>query len=359
MGIAAVAAGAGIVASGVSIANGLDSGGAGSTSVNGAGGSVPTGYQPTAQPQMDAYYQSLIAPMASYATSVPGATMGNNLTAYNNTVNNPYAGQRQSAANAAGAYGAGDLFPMEVSGARSLEGLGNTAAAYAPQILQTGFDPQSALYDRTQQQIKDQLSATNAMSGLSGTPYGAGVMGQGVTNFNIDWQNQQLQRQLQATQGYGSLASTAGRDFAGAVDLGNAAVGTQLQSGALPYSSYAGIQSDITGAGNAYAGAANNSFGLDQNTLNALSAYLKLGQSATSVGQAGQNQGFNQGQTLGANVGAGISGLSSGISGLSGLFGGGGGGVSPSNPISYGGGSYGSNADMISAYPGFDFAAAG
>jgi hypothetical protein len=324
MGIAAVSTAATIAAGAATTASAIDgmvSGGPGSTSVNGAGGSVPTGYQPTAQPQFDQYYQQLVGSMLPYATDVPNQTMLRNQQAYQALSNNPYGGTAQNAANSAGAYATGTLAPMERAGAASLQGLGNTAAGYAPQILQTGFDPQNALYDRTQQQLKDQLSATNAQSGLSGTPYGAGVMGQGLSNFNIDWQNQQLQRQLQATQGYGNLTSTAGKGYAGAAELGGLATSTETMGGNLPYSTYAGQQNDVINAGNSYAGAANNAFGLDQNTLNALSAYLKLGQFATQIGQKGQGQAFDQGQTLGGNVGAGLSRLSSGLSGLSSIFG--------------------------------------
>src|SRR6185437_6287846 len=177
---------------------------------------------------------------------------------------------------------------------------------------QTGFDPQSALYNRSVQQLQDQLNSVNAQNGVFGTPYGAGLVGQGLGNLNIDWQNAQLQRQLQALQG-------AGRGFAGASDLGGSAINTLATTGALPYSTYLGQQNDIVNAMNSVSGGYNNALGLDQNPLNALAAYLKLGQSATSVGQAGAAQNFGNNQSIGQGIGTALSQLSSNP-GLSQLF---------------------------------------
>src|SRR5260221_6318776 len=335
MGIAASVAG--LAASGVSIGTGMagavDAGG--STSRYGGGSRVPTGYEPTAQPQMDQYSQTLMAPYATAAGALPGAVANGNQFAYHNLVDNPYASNRQTQANAAGAYGVNTLAPMEMAGASNLNNMATSAVPYASSILATGFDPQHALYDRTQQQVQDQLRATSAASGISGTPYGAGVEGQGLTNFNIDWQNQQLKRQMEATQGYGNLTGAIGKGYAGAAGLGSMGMATQEAGGSIPYASFMGLQNDITGAGNAYTGATTNAYGLTGNAMNAIAPYMHLGQYATQIGQKGQGQGFDQGQTLGTNFGAGMSGLSSGLSGLSSIFGGDSGGVSPTDPGNY------------------------
>jgi len=79
---------------------------------------------------------------------------------------------------------------------------------YVSQIMQTGFDPQKALYNRTLQQVQDQAQAANAAAGVGTTPYGAGLTNQATENFNIDWQNQQLARQAQAAQAAGGLSSS-------------------------------------------------------------------------------------------------------------------------------------------------------
>lgn len=116
-------------------------------------------------------------------------------------------------------------------------GLGAPLAQAQQQILQTGMDPQSALYNRTAQQVRDQQQAINAMSGVGTSPYGAGVTGQTMANFNIDWQNQQLQRQAQAAQAAQVLSSQqlAGLTGAGSLyNLGAQGAGTLAgQAGTL------------------------------------------------------------------------------------------------------------------------------
>jgi hypothetical protein len=76
-------------------------------------------------------------------------------------------------------------------------------------MLTTAFDPQQALYNRTLQQVTDQTRAGEATRGVADTPFGAAAEGNALSNFNIDWQNQQLQRQESglgsATGAYGGL----------------------------------------------------------------------------------------------------------------------------------------------------------
>lgn len=74
----------------------------------------------------------------------------------------------------------------------------------AGQVLQTSMDPQQALYQRTLQQTQDQQRAGQAARGVAMTPYGAGLENQALHNFNMDWQDKQLQRQ---TQGLGAAGS--------------------------------------------------------------------------------------------------------------------------------------------------------
>lgn len=73
-------------------------------------------------------------------------------------------------------------------------------ASYAQQALQTGFDPQQQLYNRTLQQVQQQTRAGLEARGLDKTPYGAGTESDALKNFNIDWQNTQQQRQQQGSQ---------------------------------------------------------------------------------------------------------------------------------------------------------------
>lgn len=63
------------------------------------------------------------------------------------------------------------------------------------QQLNTAFDPQQALYNQTLQSVTDQTRSGEAARGVANTPYGAQAEGDALSKFNIDWQNQQLQRQ--------------------------------------------------------------------------------------------------------------------------------------------------------------------
>jgi hypothetical protein len=292
MGIGGVAAGIGAAASVASAANSIANSGGGGGGGYYGGASMPPSYIPQQQPYADQQYINYLNQLSGYASQ--GSPYVSNIQ------NNPYAGGAQTAANQAGKYGVGTLAPMQEGAAAGLYGAGQG-------ILNTAFDPQQALYNRTQQQVMDQANAVNAMSGLSGSPYGAGVAGHTLSNFNIDWQNNLLQRQLQGVQG-------AGQAYAGASDLGGSAINTLNTAGTLPYNTYMGQQSDALNALSA-------GQGLDANTLNALAAYLKLGQSATAVGQQGSQIGFGQQQQLGQGLGQALSGLSGP---LSTLFGGGG-----------------------------------
>lgn len=112
------------------------------------------------------------------------------------------------------------------------QGLGQQlAGAYAPlqqgagQVMQSGMDPQNALYARTAQQLQEQIRAAEAARGIAMTPYGAGVEGQTMANFNIDWQNQQLQRQLAALQGAGGALGQYGAGVAGGAGLAQQGAG--------------------------------------------------------------------------------------------------------------------------------------
>lgn len=260
----------------------------------------------------------------------------------NDIVNNPYAAGAQQAGVNAGAY-AGGLANQQAGASSQLFGMGNQAAPYGQQILQTGFDPQNALYDRTQQQIRDQTSATNAMSGLSGTPYGAGVQNQALSNFNIDWQNQQLQRQATAAQGYGALNNAVGADYTGGSGLGSAATGNYQNAGALPYSTAQGISQGQLGGLGALASGVQGAYQPAQTLANDYQAYLGLGNQASGAFNSAQNSNFqNQLQAFNAQNAqnnsslAGLGSLGSGLFGASGAFSSGGGLSSVGNAFNSG-----------------------
>lgn len=125
-----------------------------------------------------------------------------------------------SGAGGAGAGGIGSLLPLLGIGSGLSTMFGNHPPAVDPnminalwqagqQTFQTAQDPRQALHDRTQQQVVDSTRAGEAARGLTMSPYGAGVENKAVSDFNIDWQNQQLQRMMQGTQAFTGAGNTA------------------------------------------------------------------------------------------------------------------------------------------------------
>lgn len=102
----------------------------------------------------------------------------------------------------------------------------------AQQLLETGFDPQGALYDREFQKMQDQQNAINAMYGVSGSAYGAGVAGDSARNFNLDWQDRQLGRQLSALGGFGQHQASVTGNLTNLVNTGGNQY-NNLSSGAV------------------------------------------------------------------------------------------------------------------------------
>jgi hypothetical protein len=108
----------------------------------------------------------------------------------------------------------------------------SAANSFAPSELtglqQSGFDPQQALYARTQQQVQDQTRAGLEARGVDMTPYGAGIEGQTMSNFNIDWQNQQLQRQIAAAQAQQGLLDSYAKSGLFSSQIGQGVPASQL-----------------------------------------------------------------------------------------------------------------------------------
>lgn len=224
-------------------------------------------------------------------------------------INNPYQPAAQTGANTAGAYGTGTVVPGQQQGASSLQGVGQSNAAYVPQALATAFDPQNALYNQQFQQNQDQQNAINSMSGVTG-PYAAGVSGQSAQNFNTNWLNQELGRQATGAGTAATLAGTANNSYTGASNLGTGAVSTEASSAALPSSTYGqNLASDIaalSGQNTAVSGA--NSV-TDQAIQNIL-AYLGYGTSAGQAAASAQQSTFGGlGNLLGLGSGEGQTSL--------------------------------------------------
>lgn len=143
---------------------------------------------------------------------------------------------------------------------------GNMWSSMAPNMFGAGtealrmaFDPQKELFGTMEQRARDSARLANVTAGLGGTPYGAGAEAQGMRDFYMNWENQQLQRALQGIQGaagaYGAggqailggqgLASQIPQMMSGYVgDLQNLGMGSML-----PQMQSAGLYASLFGAG--------------------------------------------------------------------------------------------------------------
>ena len=222
--------------------------------------SVPSAPQYQNFNQADTQAGASLAGLGSYAAQ--GQPFAQNIAANPNA-----AGYQSAAGSAAGQYGT--LGGNATSASGALYGAGTSALPYAQQILQTGFDPQNALYNRTQQQVQDQTLSGLAMTGTASTPYGASVLGQTDSNFNIDWQNQQLSREQTAASGYGTLLSGIESAFTQGGQQGQAGANATLASGQLPWATTGAINTAALGG----LGAGQS---LDTSAMSAADQYLGL-----------------------------------------------------------------------------------
>lgn len=235
--------------------------------------------------------------------------------------NNPYAAGAQQGAIGAGALGQQQALGQYGVG-QGITQAGQTITPLAQQIAATAFDPQNALYARTLQQLQDQVRAGEAARGVATTPYGAGIENKALSDFNIDWANQQLQRQIAGGQATSALTGQGAAIQGAGQQLASQAPALFQQASQYPYLTGqqigTGQQSAIS---NLLSGGA-QAQGLAATPIQQYLAYLGVGNQAGGVanqlGQLGLNQanlGFNQNQTLGSNLGAGLQGLSNAFGG--------------------------------------------
>lgn len=237
---------------------------------------------------------------------------------FNQMYGNQYAAGAQGGAGVAsgmgtsaatGAYGAGN----------ALMGAGVSALPYGQQIMNTAFDPQQALYARTAQQTTDQTRAGLEARGMDNTPYGAGVEGQTMANFNIDWQNAQLQRQIQGAGGLNNIFSGAGGAINQGAGIANTAAGQYLTASGMPYATNVGIGQNQQGAINNLIGTGQSGANLANVSIQDYLAYVQGGtnqQNANNAtAQLGLNQSqmaFNQNMGYGSALGQGAAALGKG-----------------------------------------------
>lgn len=269
-------------------------------------GGNATVYNPTGQGYADNQYQALLSSLANeyYGGGMPaqagyrqGQGIQRNIQNYADLMGtaNPYAYLGMDAARSLVGAGQG-------VGQQALNNA-STLGTYGNQILNTAFDPQGALYQRMAGQTADRANAINSMYGLGSSPYGAGLANDASRNFNIDWQNNLLNRQA---TGLGS----AGNAFGQSLGLGQGGLNTYYTASNLPYNTYENqLLQGQQGQQNALNALQQNTqigqsqYSLPTSLLASLAQYLGLGQSASGIsGQLG-NLGFQQGAQSASGLG--------------------------------------------------------
>ena len=291
------------------------------------GGSGGQGYYvPSGLSSADIAWQDLLAKQVGLqqAGNIYGAGYQNaaNLTApqYSGLAN--MANAYSNVAN----YQAGNAYDAQ----RYLQGAGQN-------VFNLALDPQSALYNRTQQQLTDQVNAGQALRGLGTSAVGGQEYNQAMSNFNIDWQNQQLSRALQGAQGLGSLYGQAGSYG----QLGNQELAQSLgYAGQVPQYTLAGGQTPYQTSQSIY----NNAIAQAQGIQGQIIPYLNYGQGAV---QNAFNQQSQAAGAAGALANQGISGLGSAFGNLFGSGGGSGFGYSGTGSL------FGTDTGSYGSYGGF------
>lgn len=182
---------------------------------------------------------------------------------------------------------------------------------YALQALEQGFDPQKALYGVQSQQNTDKTRAANAASGVSTSPYGAALEAQSGRDFDLNWQQTQLQRELTAAQTAGTLGQTQTNILGAANQAGSTAAGLGNTAAGFG-STAAGLGSTAGGLGNTAAGLYGAAQGFGSG---ATSAY---GGASSAYGAAGAAQ-TNRSNILGSTSGITRDNAAAQASGASGI----------------------------------------
>lgn len=263
------------------------------------------------------YSQSLAALQGiNYAPYLAGA----------NQVGALYGNAANVANQQAGLYGS--QAAQDFAQQAGLYGTGNS-------IMQGAMDPQSALYNRTLQQLQDQVRAGQAARGLGNSPVGGAEENQALSNFNIDWQNNQLARQAQAASTLAQLSQAGGNQG----QLGNASLAAQLsalnmapqllqQSYQIPIAAQQYVGGMPAANAAAYQGNLAGLQGQLSNVAGAALPYLAGGQGAQQqqfqqqfATTTGNNNLAAQGGAAGANIGSQLGSLVGKFLSPSSLFG--------------------------------------
>ncbi len=279
--------------------------------------SGPNVYQPSGTGAQDSNLQNLLGANTNTlsGSGSPFATLSPQMQqVFQQLFNNPGTAGFNAAAGQAG-QGYTGVGNNSLNLSNLLSTTSQPALTAGSQVLNTAMDPQNALYAQTLQKVNDQANVANAQYGLTGQQ-AAGNVQQADTNFNIDWQDKELQRQLQGLTGYNQTASSVGGVGAAAQDVGAAGAGSVLSGGATPYTTGQTIGTNQNTALLQQLQNLLSPVTQSQSTIQDLQNYLNTGVTASNYGQQAsvsdylaQMAGGAAGSNVGSSLGNSLSGL--------------------------------------------------
>lgn len=162
---------------------------------------------------------------------------------------------------------------------------------YVQQLLQMGLDPNSGYYNTAAHNTEEQSNAELSKRGLAMSPYGAGVTGNVMANFNNDWQNQQVQRAATAGGAASGLQGTINQGVQGGASLAAQAPQWQAQ-----------IAQMMSALGN-------NAYAFPQQTIQDWMQFGGMGQQAGQQNYQDQFQNYQANQQANNSMWSGLGNL--------------------------------------------------
>lgn len=199
--------GLGDIASIVGIGSGLSGLFGGDSNSSGSSG-APV-YTPSGLGNADSIWQQLLGKSQGTQNDISSLINPSLLSAYQKLAGIDYS-PLVNAGNQAGQQYS-NLAQLYGNTGQNMLNMGQQQYNQGQDVYNLARDPQNALYDRTLSQGLETTRAGQALRGLGNSAAGQGLEDQFTSNFNIDWQNNQLQRAMQGLQ-----ASQKGNQLAGA-----------------------------------------------------------------------------------------------------------------------------------------------
>lgn len=221
--------------------------------------------------------------------------------AFQQLFNTPSTAGYNAAAGTSGAASTG-VGNNSINLSSLLSGAAPGALSAGQSVLNMGTDPQQALYGQQLQQTNDLANVTNAQYGLTGQQ-AAGNVNQADTNFNIDWQNNELQRALSSLSGADTNLTAVGNAATTAQNTGAAGAASLLTGGATPYTVGQSIGSNQETALTQYLSQLLGPSTSSQSTIGDISQYLGLGVDAGTASNSNQLANYYA-QLTGTEAGA-------------------------------------------------------